>query len=114
MRGVNLCCQPGGERHNFQYVVVEVDPAEAGLTRDEVLAALHAENVMAKRYFFPGCHRMTPYRSAHGARRASLPHTERLCERLLQLPTGTAASPDDIARVGDFLCRLTGKHRRAA
>jgi dTDP-4-amino-4,6-dideoxygalactose transaminase len=78
------------------------------------VAALHKENVLAKRYFFPGCHRIEPYLSSPDARWAHLPHTERMSERLLQLPTGTAVSQTDIARIGDFLTHLTARARKAA
>ena len=33
-----------------------------GRVRDDLVAALHAENVLARRYFYPGCHRLEPYR----------------------------------------------------
>ena len=39
------------ERSNYQYVVFEVCATEAGLTRDELIAVLKAENVLARRYF---------------------------------------------------------------
>ena len=102
------------QRRNRQYVVVEVDELEAGLTRDAIVAALNAENVLAKKYFWPGCHRMEPYRSLQAAGQAPLPNTERLSERLMQLPTGTSVSQADIARIGDFLGRLTYRARSAA
>lgn len=111
--GMALCGQPAAQQHNYQYVVVAVDATVVGLSRDEVVAALHAENVLAKRYFFPGCHRMAPYRWLPSAR-APLPHTEQLCDRLLQLPTGAALTPHDAQRIADFLRRLTGGLRRAA
>ncbi len=112
--GLNVCFQRAAESRNRQYIVVEVDATEAGKSRDEIVAALHAENVMAKRYFFPGCHRMEPYRSTVSARSVLLPHTERLCNRLMQLPTGTSVSRADIVRIGDFLGRLTSRARCAA
>jgi dTDP-4-amino-4,6-dideoxygalactose transaminase len=112
--GLKVCFQRTHEPRNWQYVVVEVEADGTGKTRDEIVAALHAENVLAKKYFFPGCHRMEPYRSMECGRDASLPHTERLCDRLLQLPTGTSVSPTDIARIGEFLGRLTSRARRAA
>jgi dTDP-4-amino-4,6-dideoxygalactose transaminase len=112
--GLKVCFQRVGEVRNRQYVVIEVDAAEAGRSRDEIVAALHAENVLAKRYFFPGCHRMEPYRSMECVRNATLPQTEQLCERLMQLPTGTSVSPANIARICDFLGRLTSRARNAA
>ena len=113
-RGLKLCTAATQDRRNQQYVVVEVDERDAGMSRDEILAALHAENVLAKRYFFPGCHRLPLYRSLHDVDRNPLPHTERLCDRLLQLPTGTGVSSADIARIGEFLCGLTSRARNAA
>lgn len=109
--GLRLFSPRAGEEHNWQYVVVEIDPARAALNRDDVVAALHAHNVLARRYFFPGCHRMKPYENAaHGP----LPATEILCERVLQLPTGTAVSIEDIHFIGGILRRALAKRRKAA
>lgn len=112
--GFRMLAPRGGEEHNWQYVVVEVDEQHTGRSREDIAAALHAENVMAKRYFWPGCHRMTPYLEMPGLVRRPLPNTEWLCERLIQLPTGTAVSTDDIARIGGFLRQFTRTARRAA
>ncbi len=93
------------ERHNFQYVVVEVDEREAGLTRDELVAVLFAENVLARRYFFPGCHRMEPYRAASGETPQPLPATEDLAARVLVLPTGMRIDDSIVAQIADILAR---------
>jgi len=97
--GVELVALDQNERNNYQYVVLEVDAAEAGLSRDELVQVLHAENVLARRYFWPGCHRMEPYRSYFPRAGLLLPETERMVTRTLQLPTGTAVSADDIEAV---------------
>jgi dTDP-4-amino-4,6-dideoxygalactose transaminase len=99
---------------NAQYVVVEVDARQTGITRDDLCRALHAENVLAKRYFWPGCHRMPPYARAFEATGRRLLHTDRLCECLLQFPTGCSVSHLDVARIGNFLQRLVARLRRAA
>ena len=78
------------------HVVAEVDPANAGMTRDRLMDVLWAENVRARRYFYPGCHRQEPYRTRDTGAGARLPETERLCDRVLVLPTGTAVSADDV------------------
>jgi dTDP-4-amino-4,6-dideoxygalactose transaminase len=52
------------EKHNYQYMVLELQPG-CGLTRDDLVSALHAENVLARRYFWPGCHNMQPYRDLY-------------------------------------------------
>jgi len=67
-----------------------------GISRDEIVQLLEAENVLARRYFYPGCHRMEPYKSYFPHAGLLLPRTEALCERVLVLPTGTAIEPQDI------------------
>ncbi len=101
--GITLIAQPPDERRNFQYVVVEVDAHAAGRTRDELLAILRAENVLARRYFWPGCHRMEPYLTEQPGAGAHLPATEQLAERVLVLPTGQSVSPDSIRIIGSIL-----------
>jgi len=90
------------EKCNYHYIVLEVDEAAAGLKRDDLIAVLHAEKVLARRYFWPGCHRMEPYRSYYPNARLLLPVTEAVASRLLVLPTGKAVCPADVAAV----CRI--------
>jgi dTDP-4-amino-4,6-dideoxygalactose transaminase len=99
--GVTLTMYDTNERANYQYVVVELDESVVGLGRDEVVEALHAENVLARRYFHPGCHRMEPYLS-EGAKMGPLANTELLCKRVVALPTGAAVGIDAI----DAICGL--------
>lgn len=87
------------ERNNYQYVVGEVDEPAARLSRDELVKVLHAENVLARRYFYPACHRMEPYRSYFPHAGLLLPETERLCSRTMCLPTGTAVCEAEITKV---------------
>lgn len=107
--GLSLIRHDPDERHNFQYVVVEVDSRRSGLTRDELISVLHAENVLARRYFYPGVHRMEPYASLSPGRRWDLPVTEALCQRTLCLPTGMAVGAAEIAAIGEVL-RLAVSH----
>jgi dTDP-4-amino-4,6-dideoxygalactose transaminase len=67
------------------------------------LAVLHAENVLARRYFYPGVHRMEPYRSHFPEAGLRLPQTEAVASRVLVLPTGTAISPADIEKICSIL-----------
>jgi dTDP-4-amino-4,6-dideoxygalactose transaminase len=99
--GLSLMQYPAGERTNYQYVVVLVDDARAGLTRDELVRFLHSENVLARRYFAPGVQRMPVYRDRYP--HVSLPHTESLCERVMCLPTGTAVSSSEIELVSQLI-----------
>jgi len=89
------------ERSNFQYVILEIDPDDCPLNRDELLRVLHADQILARRYFFPGCHRMEPYRTLSPG--CSLPHTETISERVLALPTGTAVDHHAIEVVASVI-----------
>jgi len=51
--GISLFSYDEAERNNFQYIIVEVDEAQAGISRDLLVKVLHAENVLARRYFYP-------------------------------------------------------------
>lgn len=91
------------EECNYQYVVAEVDEEEAGIGRDLLVRVLHAENVIARRYFYPGCHRMEPYRSFFPHAGLLLPETEQVAARVLVLPTGTSVGEAEIADVCGIL-----------
>ena len=101
--GVSLLPNNQSERCNYQYVVVEVDEVVAGISRDHLVEALHAENVLARRYFFPGCHRMAPYRSYFPHAGLLLPETERVCRRVMVLPTGTTLSETKVSSICDLI-----------
>jgi dTDP-4-amino-4,6-dideoxygalactose transaminase len=91
------------DRRNFQYIVMMIDDAVAQLSRDQLLAVLHAEGVLARRYFYPGCHAMEPYRRQDPDVGRRLPVTRKVADQVLILPTGTAVSPDDISMIGSVL-----------
>ncbi len=101
--GIRIAPYAAGERSNFQYVILEVDPAESPLTRDELVRVLHSDNILARRYFHPGCHRMEPYRTLFPNAGETLPHTEWLSERVLALPTGTAVGHHEIELVSSVV-----------
>lgn len=101
--GVRLLFHPPDGSSNYQHVVVEVDEREAGLARDDLYRVLWAENVLARRYFYPGCHRMEPYRSIdpHADRR--LPNTNLVASRVLCLPTGGGVGDSEVDRVCELV-----------
>jgi dTDP-4-amino-4,6-dideoxygalactose transaminase len=60
------------------------------------VAALHAEGILARKYFWPGCHNMQPFRDLYPHAGLLLPNTKSVAERVIVLPTGTALPPDAI------------------
>ncbi|MCS6815615.1 MAG: DegT/DnrJ/EryC1/StrS family aminotransferase [Cyanobacteria bacterium] len=107
--GIRLIEYDRAEQCNYQYIVLEVDEVKAGISRDRLLEVLHAENILARRYFFPGCHRMEPYRSYFPHSGLLLPETEALAQMVLLLPTGTSIAPDDVQRICQII-RLAVTH----
>jgi len=101
--GIQLFSLDETNKQNYQYIVVEVDEARAGISRDLLVKILHAENVIARRYFYPGCHRMEPYRSYFPHAGLLLPETEKLTEKILILPTGTSISEDMINKICEII-----------
>lgn len=65
--------------------------------------------MLARRYFHPGYHNMEPYRLHPPADGWRLPATDELCRRVMVLPTGTAVSRSDIARMGPLMKRIVAK-----
>ena len=100
--GIRILPYDEKEKCNYQYIVAEIDEESTTITRDNLVVILHAENVLARRYFFPGCHRMEPYRSFFPHAGLLVPETERAVKYALALPTGTAIGPDAI----DTVCRI--------
>ncbi len=109
--GIRLIPYDEREINNYQYIVVEVDPERAGLNRDQLVALLERENVLARRYFYPGVHRMEPYRTLFPDAGLQLPVTEALVERVMTLPTGTAVHPEDIRLIAQII-RLAVRHSK--
>jgi dTDP-4-amino-4,6-dideoxygalactose transaminase len=111
LHGVKLIAYDENEKCNYQYVILEVDDELTQVSRDQLVEILHAENVLARRYFYPGCHRMEPYRSHSPHAGLLLPETERLTNRVMSLPTGTAVGPVTIGQICEII-RLVVAHGR--
>jgi dTDP-4-amino-4,6-dideoxygalactose transaminase len=101
--GVRLLAYPEGEASNYHYIVGFIDERVCGVARDELVEALNAENVLARRYFYPGCHRMEPYRSEASSMQAMLPVTEELLSGVVCLPTGMAIDEAKITAICQVL-----------
>lgn len=103
--GLSIFPHDESRPHNFHYVVFEVDERACGLDRDALVAVLEAENVLARRYFHPGTHRMEPYRSSQPQAHLVLPRTECLSQRVMTLPTGGTISEEDIRAISEIVRR---------
>jgi len=96
--GVSVLQFNQAESNNFQYVVLQLGE-ESAPKRDALIEALHAENIRARKYFWPGCHKMKPYRQLYPHAGLMLPVTERVADGVVVLPTGPAMDKDAILAV---------------
>jgi dTDP-4-amino-4,6-dideoxygalactose transaminase len=71
---------------NHAYCTIEVDPERFGLSRDELHAALLAEQVITRKYFHPLCSENVAYRHLPSADPSRLPNACRVAQRVLCLP----------------------------
>ncbi len=101
--GINLISYNEEERFNYQYVVIEIDELITGISRDLLYKILQYENILARRYFYPGCHQMEPYRSRIADMGLMLTNTRHLAARVLALPTGTAIGRREISNICQIL-----------
>lgn len=97
--GIRLITYDEAEQNNFHYVIIEVDSRFCGITRDELKNVLSQHNVLARRYFYPGCHRMEPYRTLMPDAGRNLTVTEAFCERVLALPNGSQLNAEGIETI---------------
>jgi dTDP-4-amino-4,6-dideoxygalactose transaminase len=102
--GLSLFAYDPREHNNYQYVVLEVGP-EFPVGRDALVAALQAENILARKNFWPGSHRMKPYRDIFPHSGLVLPNTALVADRVIVLPTGTTLPEGAVETVRD-VCRV--------
>ncbi|MEQ1693057.1 MAG: aminotransferase class I/II-fold pyridoxal phosphate-dependent enzyme [Gemmatimonas sp.] len=109
--GVRLRTRDVVDARNYQYVVIEVDESLAGVSRDVVLGHLWEANVFARRYFWPGIHRVEPYVQTHPDAGRRLPETERVAARVLVLPTGPDVGDAEVDAVcGIIRTAISAQH----
>lgn len=106
--GIRLLNYDDGNENSYQYVVMEVSE-KFGTSRDEIIAALHAENILARKYFWPGCHMMQPYRELFPSASLMLSNTEAVGRSVVVLPNGLL--PDGAIQTIASVIRQLGNER---
>jgi dTDP-4-amino-4,6-dideoxygalactose transaminase len=113
LSGLSLLTYDDSEANNFQYIVVEVG-SDFPVSRDRIVEVLHAENILARKYFWPGCHNMEPYRSYYPHAGLVLPNTRQVANRVVVLPTGSAIGEGDVLSMLTILGILASGDRGSA
>ncbi len=106
--GIRVLDYAASERNSHHYLVIEVDETFP-VSRDAIVAALQAENILARKYFWPGCHKMQPYRDLFPHAGLTLGNTETLAEKIVVLPNGASVDDSIIGTICEILSVLAGR-----
>ncbi len=100
--GITFFDDMPGVRHNYSYFPIFVDAEIFGKTRDKLYFDMKAENVLARRYFYPLISDFSTYRGLSSATRENLPNAYKLADTVLCLPMHHTLNEDDINRILSF------------
>ena len=98
------------EQNNYQYIVLEVSRGFP-VARDEIVRIFHAENVLVRKYFWPGCHNMMPYRAYYPHAALMLESTRLIADKVMVMPAGAAIKETEIHTVLSILSILQNRGR---
>ncbi|MFH1678712.1 MAG: DegT/DnrJ/EryC1/StrS family aminotransferase [Candidatus Omnitrophota bacterium] len=75
-----------GAKSSGNYMVIFINEERFGMSRDDLYEALKAENIQAKKYFFPAVHMQKAYFICRPEYEGRLPVTEKASQEGLALP----------------------------
>ncbi|MBQ2780461.1 MAG: DegT/DnrJ/EryC1/StrS family aminotransferase [Clostridia bacterium] len=102
--GIQLSVEQEGVESNYAYFPIVVHPEQCGHTRDEVLQALDAQNIGARRYFFPLTSSVESFGGAYPAE--NTPIADKISQRVLCLPLYEGLSVETADRICDIIISL--------
>jgi len=112
--GIRLIPFAENEKSNYQYVTLEISEKEFGISRDDLVHRLEAQNIAARRYFYPGMHRTYPYNETYSQYADKLPITDILSQRVAQLPSGKGIGETEISKICHIIIQTRKKAWRAS
>lgn len=101
--GIKLNAKQTGVKSNYGYYPVVFDGYK--YTRDEVFEKLAAENIVARKYFYPLTNSFECYSGRAGFEPERTPAASHIAERVLTLPLFADLSHDDVDRICDIILK---------
>jgi len=101
--GIKLLSMGDRGKTNYHYIPILINQDKFGLPRDLLYQVLWKENIIARRYFYPGCHRMEPYKTIYPDAYKKLPVTESIVQRILCLPSNLQNPKKDIPAIVEVI-----------
>lgn len=101
--GITFFDDMPGVKHNYSYFPIFIDAEKFGITRDELFLKMKAENVLARRYFYPLISEFSTYRSLPSASKENLPNAHKMADSVLCLPMHHQLSEEDLNRILSYI-----------
>lgn len=101
VKGIKLIKPDANLKWNYAYFPVIFDGYKE--TRDEIKATLEAENIFARKYFYPIVNKAACYADTYGD--ANVPVAEHAAECVLTLPMYADLDVKDVDRICDIILR---------
>jgi len=101
VKGIKLCKPQTGAKSNYAYFPVVFDGYK--MSRDEVFEKLKAENIYARKYFYPLTNSFECYMGRFDV--GKTPVAKYVADRVLTLPLYADLALDDVDRICDIILR---------
>ncbi len=98
-----------GNRSSYKDFSITIDQNRFGLSRDQLLLALAAENIDTRKYYDPPVHLQTAYQKYYDG--LPLPNTDQLVQNSLSLPIWTNMDNSVAMKICDAIVKI---HENAA
>lgn len=101
VKGIILCGEQEGVKSNYAYFPAVFDGYR--YTRDQIFQMLKAENIVARKYFYPLTNDFDCYRDLPTAGVEKTPVAAHIADRVLALPLYADLSLSDVDRICDII-----------
>jgi dTDP-4-amino-4,6-dideoxygalactose transaminase len=103
VKGIRLNTTQEGVKPNYAYFPVVFDGYK--YTRDEIFEMLKAENIVARKYFYPLVNSFDCYKSSDFYGTEKTPVAKYISDRVLTLPMYAELSSEDVDRICDIILK---------
>ena len=93
-------------KYNYAYMPVLIEPAEFGISRDDVFAALSEEGINARKYFYPLTSDFKCYEGMFAPGQKATPIAYDAANKVLTLPMYADLSLEDVDRICSIIWRV--------
>ena len=103
VEGIRLCPKQTGVKPNYAYYPVVFDGFR--LSRDEIFERLAAEDIHARKYFYPLTSSFACYAGRKGFDPELTPVAAHMADRVLTLPMYADLEPETVEKICDIILR---------